>query len=407
MKILHLNLQGGGVGSYRHWTPAASLERKGHKVWYQPGSGFSLDAIGPDKEQFFMDQLDDTDIIHVGFTTHLPMVKLLATARNYALKMLGRSIPIITDIDDNIFDVPVYNPSFNAYTGAAEARRVALMGLRLSDAVTVTTQPLVEAYDDFNHHIYRLPNCINPQDWQWPVDPRRKDSKDVRIIFAGGKGRINDLNEIRPALESVMRQRPNVRLFFMGIGMPDWVQEQWCRSEEDASKNRAFWLDACDINVYRQIMQYLGFDICLAPVVKNDFNAGKSNIKVLESGMYGAASVCTDWHTYQDVPRDCTLKADTTYEWIESLLALIDDPVLRLKKANLSKQWALDMLSIDGNIHLWEEVYQDCLSRPVIDDTGQGIKDNLVRLATPQEASSLCQSSPLLSPRPDHGSLVV
>jgi hypothetical protein len=317
----------------------------------------------------------DADIIHTGFTTHIPFVQLLAATRNYAKLALGKDLPIIVDCDDDLLHVPSYNTSFNAYTGSAESRRVALFSLRLGDGVSVSTSPLVPLYDDFNYHISHLPNCVDPADWESGiVDPRRASSSDVRIVFAGGIGRKADLDSIRPALESVMRQRPAVRLFFMAM-MPDWVAEQWALDPVNPAANRAFFISPTDITTYRRVMTWIGPDICIAPVVSNEFNAAKSSIKVLESPFYGAASVCSDFETYAEVPAEATMKAETTYEWTESLLALVDDPELRKKKVATCKQWALDCKHIDQHVSKWVDCYEAARARQVIDSDGNGMKE--------------------------------
>ena len=375
MNIVMLNTQGLGVGSYRHWMPAEALKRRGHTVFYTPGINCSLD-----NESLFTvlaRYVDDADVIHTGFATHPTYTGALATARNYILQTAKRNLPVIIDVDDDLLHVPSYNIGFRDYAVDGFERRAALWCIRNGDALTVTTPHLARLYEDFNYNISTLPNCIHPPEWEnLPTDPARKSSEDVRILFAGGVGRKADLDHIQEALELVMAARPQVRLFFMAM-MPDWAM-QWCPSASDPRANRAFYIDSSDNVLYKRIVSWLGIDIALAPVVENDFNRGKSDIKVLESPFYGAAAVCSDFETYASVPAECVLKAQTTYEWKESLLALVDDPVLRAKKKARCLEWACDTRTIDQNIERWEHTYEEALARPVIGPEGENMKTGLI-----------------------------
>lgn len=381
MKILMLNCQGAGVGDYRHWIPAEALQRRGHDVWYTEGEGSSMD--GRDPAVLLEEKAKWADVIHTGVSTNINYIGLLATAREYARRILGKNLPVLMDSDDDLLHVPAYNTGFVPYAAKRDSQRAALWCIRNGDALTVTTPPLVAAYEPFNHHISVLPNCVDPTDWDdLPTAPERASSQDIRIMFAGGIGRKADLDLVQDALEIVMRTRSQVRLFFMAC-MPDWAM-LWQPSAGDPHANRAFFADsAYDHKLYRRIVRWLGIDIVLAPVIENDFNRAKSSIKVLESPFIGAAAVCSDFETYAEVPADCVLKASTTYEWKESLLALVDDPELRARKVARCREWVLEERSIDRQIHRWEEAYEAALARPVIDAEGNGMKTSLITAPPP------------------------
>jgi hypothetical protein len=409
VKILMLHTQGSGIGSYRHWSPAGALRRRGHEVWTKPEGG--IEDLGG----FLSEKMAWADVVHTGFSVDADYLRNLATARNYALLGLGRSVPLIVDCDDDLLHVPAYNVGFRGYIGTPETKAVALLGFRLADAMTVTMPWLARVYAPYNDHITVLPNLVHAPDWAGlPVDPQRAQSEDVRIVFAGGIGRSADLDMIREPLERIMRTRPQVRLFFMAM-MPDWAAEQWARDPSNPRANRAFFIGATDILTYRRTMCWLGADIALAPVLPNDFNRGKSAIKVLESAMYGAAAVCSDWETYADVPSEAVLKASTEYEWTESLLALVDDPTLRARKVAACRAFVLATCNIDTGIPAWENCYAEAMARPVVDDAGTGIKSDLAPLppleepaaiANSQHLSGRGQTRRLLEPeipsRPDH-----
>jgi glycosyltransferase involved in cell wall biosynthesis len=373
LKILYLHKQGGGVGDYRCWTPARALERRGHEVWYCDDRNDALAERDP--MTFLAEKAAWADVVVSGQTTEVEHVALLAMMRNFAAKQLGKSLPIICDADDDVLHVPPYNTSFKGYTAGGSFRKASLWHFRNSDALSVTTAALASVYAPYNKKIAILPNCVEPETWdELPVDPDRAKSGDIRICFAGGIGRLEDINQIRDALEIVMRQRPQVRLYWMAM-IPDWAVEQWMPSTSDPSQNRAFFIMPANVPLYKRAMKWLAPDIFLAPVVTNAFNAAKSNLKAMEAAMMGAACVATDWATYADVPDSAILWASTTYEWKESLLALIDDAALRAKKVAAAREWVLAERSIDAKIHLWEDFYEEVTGLPVIDDDGNGMAD--------------------------------
>lgn len=397
MKIAMFNMQGRAVGDYRTWTPARALRRAGHDVWFHDTDDGTLWGCrsGEELEQLFAEKAAWADVFHMGFSTNLDIIKLAVTARNYAAKVHGKPLPVIVDCDDDIINVPPYNMGFTGYAASKEAKRMALWNFRCADAMTVSTPPLVPLYTPYSNNITVLPNCIHPPEWEGlPRNPRRKESDDVRIVFAGGIGRKGDLDMIQDAIESVMRQRPQARLIFMGM-MPDWVYEQWARNPDDPEANRAFYVSDTDVATYRDTMSWLCPDIFLAPVLPNAFNSAKSNLKAMEAPLLGAVPVCSDWATYADVPADVAYKCSTTYEWRETLLALVDDAALRAKRVATGVEWVKDKCSIDSKVNLWYNCFEAAMSRPVIGNDGENMAlppEQRVLLATPDEVSRLCLS---------------
>lgn len=376
MKISHLHAQSWGVGDYRHWIPARALRRAGHTVWDEPytDNAFARDGGDGTLDRFLIERATASDLIHVGWCANTTLLEKLSAIREYARQVLQKPLPILTDIDDDVLNVPDYNTGFKAYA-AGDAKRVVLLHARISDGLSVTVPRLADLYSPYNDHIDILPNCFDPTDWaNLPTDPTRATDRAVRVIFAGGIGRKADLDTIREPLTQLMATRPQVQLLFMGM-MPDWAAE-WAPSPTDPTLNRAFFIGATDVRRYRRLMCWLRPDITLAPVVQNDFNRGKSDIKVLESGLYGAASICTRWETYKQVPEEATIKCDTPADWFAGLTALVDDTSLRRILTQQCRKWAYDTRTIDGNIGKWERFYEDVLSRPTIGADGKGIKQS-------------------------------
>jgi glycosyltransferase involved in cell wall biosynthesis len=362
MRVLMAALQGSGVGYYRHGVPAKALRDLGIDVrsfgW--PGSQDNL-------EKFLMDNIKDVDIMHVGFSTDRATVGLFAAARNYA------EVPMITDLDDDFLNVPDYNIAFGYYHGGAMGRRVARMHLRISDAVSTSTAPLAAIMANNCASAVQLPNCIIPEAWDvGPIDDLAS-STDIRILFAGNVGRYGDLGEIRLAIEQLMRAHSNVRLFFIGC-TPDWAL-QWCADTRESRNNRAFTVNGCSLGTYRRAFKHIAPHVVINPVMQNVFNKSKSHIKAFDAAMVGAAFVCTDWPTHDEIPNNCAIKlSNTTAQWYEALSALVMEAPLRQRMSARLHDWVLASQTIDKHIHKWIQLYEQVIEKGPITDISQVVR---------------------------------
>ena len=374
MKILMINFQGTGVGYFRSWLPAAALKARGHDVIYWPNSADALVEITKQTKghlaEWFEKQLPTIDVIHCGYSTSEAQIRVLATAREYAAFKLGRNIPIITDIDDDIINVPPTNAAFGYYHGGSVQRRIAKFHLQISDAVTVSTAPLGEILAPLAKKVYHLPNCFNPQDWlDLPQDPDRARDQSVRLIFNGGPSRVSDYDTIRGVIESLMERfngegAPMLRLVFLGC-TPKWITP-WLTSRTDPLANRAFYIHPSDISDYWAILKWLSPDIMVNPLVCNTFNKSKSCIKAWDAILAQCAYVGTDWVTHDPIPEEVMYKCVSPLQWGETLSHLIENKAARQAAAKRLANWGLENFAIGTNIDLWEKVYAECAQTPVI-----------------------------------------
>lgn len=374
MKIFLANFQGTGVGYFRHWLPAAALKARGHEVIYFPESGDALTHINKitkgHQAEWFEKHLPSIDIIHTGYSTNESHIRLLATAREYAAFKLGRNIPLITDIDDDIINVPSYNAAFGYYHGASTQRKIAKFHLQISDAVTTSTAPLMEVLRPMAKRIYHLPNCFNSSDWeQFPTDPSRDLDKSVRLIFNGGPSRVADYDTLQGVIESLMERyngdgAPLLRLFFLGCA-PKWITP-WLQDKTNPLANRAFYIHSSDIEDYWATLRWLRPNILVNPLVCNTFNASKSSIKAWDAILAHAAYVGTDWATHDDIPATVMHKCVSPLQWNETLSYLIENADARAKSAERLSAWGLENMAIEHHINRWESVYEECVKIPVI-----------------------------------------
>ncbi len=366
MRVMSIYFQGGGVQYHRALIPNAALERNGVEI-VQLDREKDLDDYKA-FEKFLLKHVKGCDVIHAGYTTDQDHIRLLLSARNYA------DIPLITDIDDDIYNVPSYNLAYKHYHGGAQERRMARMQLRVSDGVSASTAPLVSVLENDSTICTQLPNCVEPSDWDYP--PRHETDDGVRVLFVGNVGRYGDLIEVKDAVHKLLRECPNVRMFFMGC-VPDWAVE-WMSDSRNASANRCFSIRYCDVKHYQAILRNVNPDIIINPVQMNIFNKSKSHIKAFDAAMTNAAFVCTDWPTHDEIPSDCAIKLDnSTTQWETALVELARDASLRERLATRLKTWVCDTQTIDKHVHKWVELYERAIAKGPITDLSEIVRPGI------------------------------
>lgn len=361
MRIFNLHLQAhGAVAEYRHFMPSRALIRAGHDVIF-----FQDEEAPQDMIRYLSDHSKDFDLMHIGYAAQEGPIKLFAMARNYA------QVPFVTDVDDNIYDVPAYNFAFSQYNRSATERRLTRMQLRISDGVSLTTDALLAVTKNDCKQVAILPNCIDPASWEHPIDPARADDKSVRLMIAGSLGHYDDYLEARDSIEWAMDKydgtngKPLLRIFFFGY-IPDWA-ERWYPDNRNSHNNRLFFVQATYVHSYRRVMRWLAPDILLAPLACNAFNATKSHIKAYDAAMCDSTLLCTDFTPYSTLPDECCIKVSNTMtQWREGLSALVTDAALRRRLHSRLKEHVLDVWPIDKHIHKWVEFYQRVREAPLV-----------------------------------------
>lgn len=144
---------------------------------------------------------------------------------------------------------------------------IAQVVLRISDMVTVTTDYLKSCYEKYNDNIEVLPNMMDLERWDKPK--KENKSKFLRIGYAGSLTHVEDLKLIEKPLKKIMREFPFVQ--FVCVGDPRF-------SSMFKGFNAEFMLGV-PFDYWPDKLNGLQLDIGIAPLVDNEFNRCKSNIK--------------------------------------------------------------------------------------------------------------------------------
>ena len=135
----------------------------------------------------------------------------------------------------------------------------------------------------------------------------RADGAVVIAYGSGSKAHDADFATAAPALATVLRSRPHVRLRLIGdLQLPAVLAEFADRIER---------LPATSYAAYLGLLAEA--DISLAPLEATAFNDAKSNIKYIEAAILGLPSICSPRENFRAVIRDGEdgFLADADAEW--------------------------------------------------------------------------------------------
>lgn len=261
--------------------------------------------------------------------------------------MLGYRIPTLIDVDDNYL---TGNWAVSEGTWVKEIDRALdrpsieghkqLVGM--VDGITVASEALVEPYSRYNENVTVVRNAVDPVDWHpKPETLKRRDGK-IRVGVAVSASHHDDLPLITRALHRAA-MRPNVEVMVIGHGRAEWEFPHLFIP----------WHD--DLSDYRLDLAEL--DIMLAPIGKAQrWGIYRSDLKVLEAGMAGAAIICSDMPPYEAWEHgDMVLKAQSDRDFEEALMILLGDMDETADMARRLRDHVLEERTIQDEVETWKK----------------------------------------------------
>jgi Glycosyl transferases group 1/Methyltransferase domain len=323
LSILGQPHEADGSGYYRFYLPYKHLARNvPHRVMLpEPGSKFTPDN----------DQLGEIDVIVGQRFMGAHGVKLW--------DMWAGRVKLIYETDD---DMARPDPSnWLAHLHDETVRETYKHCIRISELVTVSTEPLAEQVRPLNPNVVVLPNFVHG-DMLYLDRPQRER---VTLGWSGGMSHLKDWMEVADPLRHVLSVSPHVDMHFIGLDYSPLLRRE-CRYTP--------WKP--DVWDYYQLID---FDIGLAPLADTPFNSCKSNIKALEYMALGIPVVASDRPAYRDLVVDGVtgFLVRNENEWRDRLNALILDEAMRTemgaKGREVASQW-----TIQQGWKLWRDAYE-------------------------------------------------
>jgi glycosyltransferase involved in cell wall biosynthesis len=380
MRIIGLPSHQGACAYYRVEEPLRALEKAGFAETYVPpivGEDrlVKVDRDG-NKRPGEPDFVNNYDMIVLQRQPTIGVTNLIEHCKGFGIKT-------VFDIDDSVLSITPVNPNYLVWgrdrqriyravqiyqaqgidlpgplkgkspewvsKNAIKTRNNLLKNIRLADMVTTTTPSLLGEYRAYNSNIRLLPNQMNIDHWK-DFNDKSPEGR-VYILWAGGYTHQMDLKLIRQPITAVLKKFPQAMLVIVGFAQA--VELIF----DDIPRSQVKIFPWTKDNSYRQFVAQA--DIILAPSCDNPFNAGKSDIRLLEGWLAAKAPAVGSPTTYGKTLRESGggLVAATTSKWIRHLSKLISNEGLRKRMGQVGYEYTVAKRTYDVNVGLWKRAY--------------------------------------------------
>lgn len=245
----------------------------------------------------------------------------------------------IFSLDDRISDMPAYNASSKALPRDLVVHRMR-EALRHCNRLVVSTEPLAELYRSEIDDIMVVPNRLEKARWggltaAQPGDP---SGRKPRVGWAGALQHAGDLAMIREVVETLAGEVDWVFFGMIPAGCEAFIKE---------------FHSTVHLDDYPAKLASLALDLALAPLEVNLFNESKSNLRLIEYGIFGWPVVCTDVYPFRTNNAPVCRVPNEAGRWIAAIREhLADRPALRKRGLEL-QAWVHRHYLLEDHLDDW------------------------------------------------------
>jgi glycosyltransferase involved in cell wall biosynthesis len=272
-----------------------------------------------DKAEYFM---KSADIIVMEMPAKLTLEPIIKWA-NFA------NIPVLIEADDMA-------DKTTEWIDAASGNRAKDAWLQRSylwnkaDGFICSTEYLANHYGDkFSKPAYTFMNQLDFSDRRWNVEKEKHDG--IVVGFMGSQSHRPDVLVAKEAIEKILAEYPDVQFHFVGFQIGDIIHERvkYFTSYKHGIKRIVGQQEYFALDEYPKFMAK--WDIGIIPLLDNEFNRAKSDIKFLEYSRLKIPAVVSKVSTYRTVTDKVTgvLARNDTESWYRGIKYLIERPKKR------------------------------------------------------------------------------
>jgi len=357
IKILAYPADDRGSGWYRIIQPYSELVRK-----YPKEFNLALTFDEPTIPDY-----QEADV----FITHRVKVSQRESMLTSIVNAKANGCQVIYDLDDYELEIPSTWGMYWVYKWN-DILKFVKASMVEADHLTVSTPSLISAYERFNDQISVFRNSISLDDPQWQLE--KLESPYIRFGWAGGSSHYNDMVQLRGLSKALAEWNDRISMVICGYdtrGRTVVMQEDGTTKDEPLDPKNSDWdkmveifTEGCDqqtrvicgaLGIREYGAHFTRFDIGLVPMAEMKFNLYKSELKVLELGMYKIPVIVSSVGIYSEV----ITHGETGFlvdprkgfkHWLKYSKLLASDEQLRVQMGEKLHKLVLDKYDIYKNV---------------------------------------------------------
>ncbi len=256
----------------------------------------------------------------------------------------------VIDLDDLHTEVPASSPKRHLVTHDREDRLRRALGS--CERAIVSTPPLKEAFGGMVDDIVVVPNRL--ERWRWAdLSSARRAGRKPRVGWAGAQQHHGDLALLRDVLEATANE-------------VEWVFFGMC--PQDLRPYVTEFRAGVSFDAYPRELASLNLDVAVAPLEVHRFNEAKTNLRLLEYGVFGWPVVCTDIEPYRAYDAPVTRVPNRPEAWIEAIRAHVYDLDASEQAGDRLRDWVLKHWILEDYLDDWfDALFGDALTDDKLD----------------------------------------
>lgn len=328
LRVLALPMPASGQAAYRVTSPLRALDDAGlAQVQFacEPLPGRERAPIPSELARLAPDSL----YLQAAFDD-VRFAGLLSAAR------FNPGIFRIFSLDDRVSDMPAYNAASKALPREVVVPRMR-EALRACHRLVVSTEPLADLYREDVDDIVVVPNRLETARWG-TLQPAVNNGTRPRVGWAGALQHAGDLALIREVVAALAGEVDWVFFGMIPAGCEAFIKE---------------FHGTVHLDAYPAKLSSLALDLALAPLEVNLFNESKSNLRLIEYGIFGWPVVCTDIDPYRSNGAPVGRLPNDPRRWIAAIRErLADRRALAAEGARL-KTWVRRHYLLEDHLDEW------------------------------------------------------
>jgi glycosyltransferase involved in cell wall biosynthesis len=265
-------------------------------------------------------------------------------AQKLAEQLQRSGVAVVWGHDDAVELNPTLNPrALEVQKRKAEIRAM----LRLADVVTTTSEPIAGHYREMGaESVHVIENYLGDH----YAELERPPHEGLVLGWAAWVDHQADWKALRlhATICRLLDAHPDLRVESVGMVDLQLPRERYTRSRQVPFEQLG-----------RQLVR---FDIGIAPIVNNPFNAARSNIKVKEYAAAGVPWLASPIGPYAALGEKQGGRLVPDDRWYEQIDRLIGDERGRRKLVKHGRKWAAEQM-LAKNTKRWEQALTEAIER--------------------------------------------